>query len=187
MPPKGSRGGRASRGGRGRGRGASEITPVAAVEDVVESLSVGASQDVPMQDTPTLSPASISTETLAPTPTTVPSQTPTQRPESIVPGRGRGRGRGAPIAGAAPPAFKPKAIRRDQSERQKVADEERKKVEERNKAAEIAEGRAAGRGRGAFRGTRGRGDAMGKRNNFIPAGPALGLFSGPINKTLLRK
>lgn len=195
MPPKGSKGGRASRGGRGRGVGLSrpptptipETTePQSLDENTSTALTAEASQDTSMQDSPNLSPASIPTETPAPTPAQVSHRSSTQRLDSLAPGRVRGRGRGrgtTPSVGAAPPSFKPKAVRRDQNERQRAADEERKRVEERDRQAEWAENRAAGgRGRANFRGAqRGRGDAMGKR--MVTISTASGIFSQlPIAK-----
>lgn len=176
MPPKGSRGGR---GGRGRGgAGNTPSNPPSIAPDVVDSqpasdnpnttMTDGSSQDIVMQDTPVVTDTSTSatSQPPAPAPTRAPAQALT---------RGRGRGRGASSAGrgaapvAAPPAFKPKAVRRDQTERQRIADEERKRMEDREKAAE------RGRGRGRGRGTRGRGDAMGRR--LMSTGTATGLFS----------
>lgn len=160
--------------------GTSQDTPMQ--DPPTLSVSAEASQDVSIQETPTLSPASIPTETPASTPAAQePNRAPSQRLDSLAPrgrgqGRARGRGRaGAPFVGAAPPSFRPKAIRRDQSERQRAADEERKRVEERLREHEVSESRLA-RGRGQFRGgQRGRGDAMGKR--MVTISTASGIFS----------
>ena len=103
------------------------------------------------------SPATIPTETPAPTPVRPSTGTlPTRGRGGVRGGRG---GRGA--SAAAPSKFKPKIIRREQSEREGLAREELKRKQDAADAAAREEARGS---RGGARGfpSRGRGDAMGR-------------------------
>jgi DNA-directed RNA polymerase III subunit RPC4 len=189
MPPRGSRG-KLARGRGGRGKAPTKLAeePSCSAQEpagtntndeptsqstleassATESARVTTPQRLQDADpSPNSSPATVPTETPAPTPAR-----PTQQPDESAAGssavasptRGGGgvtrgkRGRGGT---AAPSKFKPKIIRREQSEREELAREEQKRKE--TAAAQVAREEARlsrGRGRG-FPG-RGRGDAMGR-------------------------
>ncbi|RDW94880.1 hypothetical protein BP5796_00643 [Coleophoma crateriformis] len=185
MPPKGAPRGRGA--GRGRGRGgkaAASTAPEGDQPSTDTGIDGAASSADPVtnatstQPSPNSSPADVPTET----PASTPNQPPIQRAPSS---RGRGdsargasssRGRGDSTAGAAKSKFKPKIIRRDQSERDLLQQQAEKRAEQLRKDAEFKASRAAKammRGRG-----RGRGDAMG-RGTLLGRGGG-GTASGPF-------
>ncbi|KAF4617085.1 hypothetical protein G7Y89_g15063 [Cudoniella acicularis] len=195
MPPKAARGR-----GRGRGRGKAPAEP-----PVVPPPTQEASQSQPTIEepsppvaaprittphddlyddapdpSPNSSPATVPTETPAPTPNRPSILRPDSSNASESSSRGGrggpggvGRGRGRP---AGESKFKPRAIRRDQSERDRLAEEDMKRKSEALRQEEADAERkekAANRGRG-FRGGRGRGDVMGRRGGR--GNSASGLF-----------
>ncbi|KAL3423421.1 RNA polymerase III RPC4 [Phlyctema vagabunda] len=216
MPPKGARGRGSSRGGRGRGGKASAAYATSESGEQLSQTATGdvagntvdskkSAQDQIMNDastqhSPNSSPVDIPTETPAPTPI---------RPDVQRESSARGRqdaaresssigGRGDSTVAAAASGkskFKPKIIRRDLSEREKLKHAAENKERRDREFAERGLARAARRG---ARGGRGRGDAMGRgtlpgRGAGTPLGPfseapndfkqpamgGFGVFSGP--------
>lgn len=206
MPPKAERGatsrGKARGTGRGRGRGRgiaieavetpelglildqpsqSNQSP-APVAPMVQSTGVVTPKLEPNDDTfdpnalhaavPTEPPAEISAQTSATTPADA-----SVKIESVTT-RGRGglsmRARGEATGRA---RFKPKNIRRDQADRERLEQEERDRKAANQEKAE-REARRAQRGRGHT--GRGRGDAMGQNRGAgrgAPTSSATGIFS----------
>ncbi|PMD41307.1 hypothetical protein L207DRAFT_565224 [Hyaloscypha variabilis F] len=198
MPPKGARG--AGR-GRGRGRGKasapppgeqpppsqpsthdsmdidsqSTVAPSSPLEAPVPKITTPQSDFLNDADpSPNSSPATVWTETPAPTPIR-PSALRPEPPPILPPTRGGVASRGARVK-ATESRFKPKNIRRDAREL-----EDLRKKEQARLAAIAAEeaGRAAwkaraGMGRGW--GMRGRGDAMGRGAGRGRSGTASGVF-----------
>lgn len=171
MPPKAERGS-ASRGrprGAGRGRGRGRGVAIEAVETPEQPRTQSPALVMPMiQPDATIipktepnddafdlnaTPAVMPTETPAPTPTNLPTRT-----ESAIT-RGRGASMRARGEATGKAWFKPKNIRRDQADRERLEQEERDRKAAYQAEAE-KEARRAQRGRGNF--GRGRGDAMGQ-------------------------
>jgi len=171
MPPKPARGrgrGRAGgnagsstgRGGANAGRAPPAQEPPTAAEASSSQPSAAQTTTTPQNElqSPNSSPVTIPTETPAPTPVRAPSE------------------RAGPKPSAAPRKYKPKPVRRAQSEREELARLEYERLERLNKKAEEKQAFAA---RGGKNG-RGRGDTMGKR--FVAGrsggnGGAEGMFS----------
>ncbi|KAG9236566.1 putative 3-hydroxybenzoate 6-hydroxylase 1 [Amylocarpus encephaloides] len=116
---------------------------------------------------PNSSPATVPTETPAPTPVRVPPSTASNAaPAASTSPRGRG---GVGLLGerekvAGPSRFKPKAVRRDGAERERLAREEDGRNAALQREAQEEEARnARGLMRGRGRGGRGRGDVMGRK------------------------
>ncbi|KAI1776230.1 RNA polymerase III RPC4-domain-containing protein [Hypoxylon cercidicola] len=149
MPPRGARVARSSRGGRGRGRGASRADPAATTSSVNEEIHPNeASQaqsaggdDAAMQDAPAQE-TSVDSPVMSDIPADQPSSRPSRTP-SATPSRVGGR-------------FRPKNVRRDAVERARLEEERNRDLATKLKAEadELrAEERRARRGRG--RGDRG--------------------------------
>ena len=187
MPPGRKPGrGRGGAAGRGRGKAAppaegeqpfAQVAPQANMQeaaDTEETLADPEPMDV--DPSPNSSPVTIPTETPAPTPAR-PSGSrpilPTSRASSSVRSNTAPNTTSGQTPSAAPPKFKPKAIRRKQDEREALGrlEEERQKQAKRDAQREID---FANRGRGRGRGARGRGDAMGRRET--PRTTATGVF-----------
>ncbi|KAH8805704.1 RNA polymerase III RPC4-domain-containing protein [Xylogone sp. PMI_703] len=170
MPPKAARG-MATRRGRGRGGKVNETTHEESSSASNQPEIVPKIEDNDAVDSPHDSPAF----TPDGSPAQTPGRPPVERLDSLT-GRAGAAGRGAASnAGAPRSRFKPRAIRRDVAERQKLEDEEKARlagIEEKN-AAIAARAARSMRGRGG----RGRGDAMGR--GFERGGVAPGA-SGPF-------
>ncbi|RDL32003.1 uncharacterized protein BP5553_09405 [Venustampulla echinocandica] len=189
MPPKAARGGAPRGRGRGRGRGKAAAEPSTAAQDENSSQSQSTIEGSPPPESappqaitalhneladddtamasPNSSPATVPTETPAPTPVRAPEPRPESSTATATTSARGGRGRGGAAGTTTTRAskFKPKSIRRTQSERDQLAEDEQKRKEDFiKKAQEEADRkeRAANRSRG-FRGGRGRGDVMGGR------------------------
>ncbi|KAJ8069434.1 hypothetical protein OCU04_003088 [Sclerotinia nivalis] len=204
MPPKAERGatsrGRPRGRGRGRGRGIAieaietpelrgvpeepsqpsqspaPIAPIAPMAPMTQSTGTITPKVEPSDDAfdPNTSPAMIPAETPAQTPVTVPAKPPAE--SATIRGRGGAtmRARGESTGRA---RFKPKNIRRDQADRERLEQEERDRKAA-NQAQAEKEARRSQRGRGHT--GRGRGDAMGQNRGAgrgAPMSSATGIFS----------
>jgi DNA-directed RNA polymerase III subunit RPC4 len=207
MPPKAARGRQPRGGGRGRGRGkvapepepsnpaiksedsesqltAEQLSSESAVPSVpLAATEQNQSNDESTVPSPNSSPATVPTETPAPTPVRAPPPR-TESSSSIAPPASQGRDRGGLNAGvgqrgkpATESKFKPRAIRRDAGERERIKKEEMEKQaslekEAEAEAARIARGLTRGRGRGG----RGRGDRLDRSQTNRNVNSASGLF-----------
>jgi DNA-directed RNA polymerase III subunit RPC4 len=194
MPPKAVRG--AGR-GRGRGRGKAPASSLEEHHSISQSITQGdvdsqsamassSSLELPIpksttpqnefldaDPSPNSSPATVWTETPAPTPIRPPSTLKTESSSRILPPtRGGITSRGSEVK-ATGSRFKPKNIRRDAKELEDLQKKEKIRLdaiaaEEAKKAARAARGRGWG--------MRGRGDAMGRGGGRARIATASGTF-----------
>ncbi|KAK6611339.1 RNA polymerase III RPC4 [Botrytis cinerea] len=159
------------------------IAPVAPMASMTQPTATIIPKTEPNDDAfdPNASPAMPPAETSAGNPSQTPAINSTRLPsrtESVI-ARGRGgastRARGESTTGRA--RFKPKNIRRDQADRDRLEQEERDRIAA-NQAQAEKEARRSQRGRGHT--GRGRGDAMGQNRGAgrgAPISSATGIFS----------
>ncbi|TGO45422.1 hypothetical protein BOTNAR_0671g00030 [Botryotinia narcissicola] len=159
------------------------IAPVAPMAPMTQSTATIIPKIEPSDDafdpntSPAITPAATPAGTPAPTAATTSTRLPSRTESAIARGRGGAstRARGEATTGRA--RFKPKNIRRDQADRDRLEQEERDRIAA-NQAQAEKEARRSQRGRGHI--GRGRGDAMGQNRGAgrgAPISSATGIFS----------